>query len=88
MVPAKVTPARDQQSLCHWLILSPPYSALLGRYNITLLSFIKVAMGTMAFYVRPELFQRVHTQAVYQVVHQDGKIHGGYEVKTLSLIHI
>ena len=30
----------------------------------------------------PGLFQCVHTQAVYQVVHQDGKIHGRYEVKT------
>ena len=30
----------------------------------------------------PGLFQRVHTQAVYQVVHHDGKIHGRYEVKT------
>ena len=30
VVPAKVTPARDQQSLCHWLMLSPPYSAPSG----------------------------------------------------------
>ena len=33
-------------------------------------------------FMGPGLFQRVHTQAVYQVVHQDGKIHGGYEVRT------
>ena len=29
----------------------------------------------------PGLFQRVHTQAVYQVVHRDGEINGGYAVK-------
>ena len=36
---------------------------------------------TFKAFMGPGLFQRVHTQAVYQVVHQDGDINGGYEVK-------
>ena len=49
-VPAKVMPARDQQSLCHWLTLRPVQRLLWDAMTLLLLSFIKAAMGTIAFF--------------------------------------
>ena len=51
VVPAKVTPARDQQSLCHWLTLRPAQRLFWDAMTLLPLSFIKVAMGTIAFFM-------------------------------------
>ena len=50
-VPAKVMPARDQQSLCHWLTLRPAQRLFWDAMTLFLLSFIKAAMGTIAFFL-------------------------------------
>ena len=52
VVPAKVTLARDQQSLCHWLILSPTQHPYWDTMTVLLLSFINVAMETIAFFMQ------------------------------------
>ena len=49
VVPAKVTLARDQQSLCHWLILSPPYSAPAGTLWHCSYSVSKSCHGSHGF---------------------------------------
>ena len=50
VVPAKVTPARDQQSLCHWLTLRPAQRLFWDAITLLPLFFIKVAVGTIAFF--------------------------------------
>ena len=51
VVPAKVTPARDQQSLCHWLTLRPAQRLFWDAITLLPLFFIKVAVGTIAFFL-------------------------------------
>ena len=53
MIPDKVTPVRDQQSWGHGLILSPTHSSAPAGMlrSCSMLSLIKVAIGTMAFLV-------------------------------------
>ena len=49
-----MTPARDQQSFCHWLTLRPAQRLFWDAMTLLLLSFIKVAMGTIAFFMLAE----------------------------------